>query len=57
MTSQESEVFTRLLRARQDERDTLCIDGDSSFQRGFFMGYEWAQRLVESANASLRVKS
>ena len=57
MTSQESGVLTRLLRAMQDERDTLCIDGDSSFQRGFIMGYEWAQRLVESATASLRVKS
>ena len=40
--------LTQMLLALEEERKSLCVDGDASFQRGFFMGYECAQRLVES---------
>ena len=57
MISKKLEVLQLVLKELHDTRYALCVDGESSFQRGFFMGYECAQRVVESATASLRVKS
>ena len=48
MSAQESNVLARVLLLLQEERGVLCVDGDSSYQRGFFSGYDCALRIVES---------
>lgn len=48
MTSQEIKILEQILLALEEDRRTLCVDGDSSFQSGFSMGYDCAQRVVES---------
>lgn len=48
MTSQEIKILEQILLALEEDRSTLCVDGDSSFQSGFSMGYDCAQRVVEN---------
>lgn len=48
MTAQEIKILEQILLALEEDRGTLCVDGDSSFQSGFSMGYDCAQRVVEN---------
>lgn len=43
----QSHELKQMLLVLEDERRSIRVDGDASFQRGFFMGYECAQRVIE----------
>ncbi len=39
-------LLSQLLTELTETRKTVCVDGDCSYQRGFFSGYGLAQSVV-----------
>ena len=46
MSSNTTEVFNQLFNELMCTRKSVCVDGDASFQRGFFSGFELAQSVL-----------
>lgn len=40
-------IFKRIYNALRNEKEGLCIDGSSDYQRGFIDGFNLARRSVE----------
>lgn len=39
-------LLSKLLSELAETRKTVCVDGDCSYQHGFFSGYRLAQSVV-----------
>lgn len=48
-------VLNQLQHDLAETRTTVCVDGDSTFQCGFFMGFDLAQSVLEALAKEHRV--
>ncbi len=53
MTPDIKSLLEQLVHELNETRRTVCVDGDASYQHGFFNGFELAQSvLIDAARAN-----
>ena len=53
MTPDIKSLLEQLVLELDETRRTVCVDGDASYQHGFFNGFELAQSvLIDAARAN-----
>lgn len=46
MTPETKAILEQLVHELDETRRTVCVDGDPSYQHGFFSGFELAQLVL-----------
>ena len=46
MTPETKAILEQLVHELVETRRTVCVDGDPSYQHGFFSGFELAQSVL-----------
>ena len=46
MTPDIKAILEQLVHELDETRRTVCVDGDASYQHGFFSGFELAQSVL-----------
>ena len=49
MTAEIKAILEQLVHDLDETRRTVCVDGDASYQHGFFNGVELAQSVLIAA--------
>lgn len=49
MTAEIKAILQQLVHDLDETRRTVCVDGDASYQHGFFNGFELAQSVLIDA--------
>ena len=57
MTPEIKAILEQLIHELDETRRTVCVDGDASYQHGFFNGFELAQSLGHINLACRRLNS
>lgn len=47
MSADSLSLLNEILESLSSNRQSVCVDGNPSYQHGFFCGFELAQNVVE----------